>query len=295
MLLLAVALLILAGIAFLDPRAGLAGWRTGFLFLQAVPVGAVVLLLIARLTGADWAGALLPLTAATPWLLVAFAPVVLDQALFHAAPPHLATWLSPPFFAVRGVVALLFWSWVAFRLRHAGPSLLSAGLMLLAHAVILCVIAPDWLLGVRPGQPFSAIVMVLAVSQIMAAAAFAIWMRPDDSAGGDLAKLMFAAALGLAYLLFVDYLVIWYGNIPARAGYYLERGRLPWGLLPPLALLAGLVAPLLTRRGPVVGGSALMALFLVMLWLVAPPASLLALPAAAVAWLVLPWRDREPA
>ena len=77
-----------------------------FLSVGAIPVGAVLLLLIARVSGADWARALGPLTRLIWLLLPAFVPLVVQQALFVVRPPHLVLWMAWPFFALRGAAAI---------------------------------------------------------------------------------------------------------------------------------------------------------------------------------------------
>lgn len=68
----------------------------------------------------------------------------------------------------------------------------------------------------------------------------------------DLGKLLFAFSMLIMYLLFTQYLVIWYGNITEETQYVILRTQeLPWALLSWLALLAGLLGPftvLLSRR-----------------------------------------------
>ncbi len=85
----------LAALAIVDPRSAADGWRAGFLLLSAPPIGAVALLLIARVVGADWDAALMPMLAALPWLGFLAIPVVIGQALFHYPDGHLHLWLSP--------------------------------------------------------------------------------------------------------------------------------------------------------------------------------------------------------
>lgn len=269
---------LLAWIAIVDPRAAADGWRATFLLLSAVPVGAVVLLLIARVVGADWAAALRPLLWPMPWLGVLLIPVVVGQTLFHWPAGHLHAWLSPPAFAIRAAAALLFWAWTARALARR-PSV-PAGPLLLAHGLVVSIMGYDWLLGVMPGQPNSAAPMILAVMQIGGAAAFACAAGLGTPAQRrDLAYLVVASALGLAYLLYVDFAIVWFGNLPAHVGWYAQRGIMPAALLPGLALALGLLGPILlvgigrdeaARRRA--GLLALLALWLTTVWVAAGPA-----------------------
>jgi hypothetical protein len=264
---------LLALLATHAPVAALAGWRAGFLLLLAVPVGATVLLLIARLTSARWETALRPLLAPMPWLFPAAVPLLIGQALAAPPPPHLALWLSWPAFGFRALIALGAWTAMARVLAAGRMTATGAGLSLVAHGMIVSILAPDWLLGLAPGQPQTAIGITLAVTQILAACAAACVLdRGETAARRDLAHLLIAALLGIAYLLFVDFLVIWYGNLPARVGWYQARTTLPWSVLPSIALVGGVALPILLIAGSTAfrpaGAAALIGLALILCWLI---------------------------
>lgn len=280
------------------PGAALAGWRAAFLAFTAVTVGAVALLLIARLTGAAWGEPLRPL-AAPLWLLFpAFLPVVVHQALTVPRPLHLVLWLSWPLFLLRGLLAIGLWWWLGRLARAGGPAPLWAGLGLVAHGILLTIVGTDWLLGASPGQPESAVAMVWTTLGVLGACGAACLLELGPAAARrDLSFLLVAGGLGLAYLLFMDFLIVWYGELPGRIGWYVERTRFPWVALPPLALVAGLFVPVagvgLVRTDAarrVAGGCALAAVLLVACWFVGPPVAwslLAALGGAALATAAL--------
>ncbi|HET8612256.1 MAG TPA: hypothetical protein VFL92_05770, partial [Sphingomonas sp.] len=206
-----------------------------------------------------------------------------------------------PFFLIRSAIALGFWSWMARSLMRGGPLL--PGPALLVHGVIVSFIAFDWIMGVAPAQPNSAIGMVLATMQIGAACAFACLARMGDlRRRRDFSYLMIACGLALAYFLYMDFVIVWFGNLPAHVGWYLDRHDLPAALLPGLCLILGLFAPALLvpalrgDRGRVwSAASALIALALIDDWFVAGPdgwAGLAAMIAsiAVVLFLALPVR-----
>jgi len=289
----------LAAFAVVDPRAAADGWRAAFLLLSAPPIGALALLLIARVVGADWDAALVPLLPALPWLGFLAIPVVIGQALFHYPDGHLHLWLSPLAFAVRSVLALLFWSWTARAIACAGVT--RPGPLLLVHGLVVSVMAYDWLLGVAPAQPESVAPMVLAVMQIGGAAALACATGLGTAAQRrDLAYLLVACGLGLSYFLYIDFVIVWFGNLPAHVGWYVDRRILPAAVLPGLALLLGLLAPMLlvglgrhdAARGWA-GRSALVALGLVAVWIVAGPGGWIGLGAALAATLAIGGLARE--
>jgi len=274
------------------------GWRAAFLLLSAPSLGAVALLLVARVVGADWDAALLPMARAVPWMALLVVPVIVGQALFHWPAGHLHVWLSPPAFALRSAAALLFWAWLARALVRGMA--LPAGPLLAVHGLVVSVMGYDWLLGVAPAQPNSAAPMILAVMQIGGAASLACAAGWGSSAQRrDLAYLIVASALGLAYLLYMDFVIVWFGNLPAHVGWYAARQVAPAIVLPGLALPIGLLAPMVLvaigrsdRTRQIAGVCALVALALVAVWFVAGPAGWLAL-LAAVATIVAVAGARE--
>lgn len=275
----------LVALAMINSSAVADGWRAAFLLLSAPPIGAVALLLIARVVGADWDAALRPLLRPLPWLCLLVIPVVIGQGLFHWPDGHLRLWLSPLAFAVRSLLAMGFWWWTAGAIQRGTTR---SGPLLFAHGLVVSVMGYDWLLGVAPAQPESEAPMILATMQIGGAAALACAARLGTRAQRrDLAYLLIACALGIAYFLFVDFVIVWFGNLPDHVGWYAARFELPAVMLPGLALLLGLFAPILlvglgwsdAARGWA-GRSALLALGLIAVWIVAGPCGWIGLATA---------------
>ena len=244
------------------------GWRIAFLLVEAPVVGAVLLLAIGTVTGARWepVARLIPLLSI---VLVGAAVLGLAQSI-TPTPPHFSLWLHPLAVAMRGAsaVGLLLW---AVRRPLEGRSGTVAAVLLAGYAVLVTPIAFDWLLGGVPGQPVSAAGMMLAVRQVAGATALLLVLGWGDVAfRRDMAKLMVAAALGLGYLHFMDYLIVWFGNLPDRVGFYVDRSHGVAGRLPPLALLLGWAVPIgLLAAGRAqrwAGGSTLAALFVTDCW-----------------------------
>ena len=245
-----------------------AGWRIAFLLVQAPVIGAALLLAIATVTGARWdpVARLIPLL---PMALVGAAALGLTQ-LATPAPPHLALWMNPIGVAVRCVLAVGLLLWTMQRLQSRS-SATGAAILLAGYAALVTPVAFDWLLGGEPGQPVSAAGMMLAVRQVAGATALLLVLGWGEVAfRRDMARLMVAAALGLGYLHFMDYLIVWFGNLPDRVGFYVDRSHGVAALLPPLALLLGWAVPIgLLAAGRAhrwAGGSTLAALFVIDCW-----------------------------
>jgi hypothetical protein len=230
-------------------------WRTLFLTASAPAIGAVLLLAIARVTGARWDEVRLP-PIAMRLTIVGAALLGLAQVA-SPPPPHLALWMAPWFVGIRAVLAAALLAFAGARMA-AGASTTFAAVTLALYAAVVTPLASDWMLGQVAGHSVSAAGMMLVTEQIGGACALALLLRRGDARlRGDMAGLMIAAMLGLSYLAFMDYLIVWFGNLPARVGFYLVRDTPGQAVLVWLALSAGLAAPialLALRHRPAFGG-----------------------------------------
>ncbi|MBE7219851.1 MAG: hypothetical protein INR64_15380, partial [Caulobacteraceae bacterium] len=263
------ALLAWAAFALFDLSAALQGWWTAFVFASGVPLGALAWLLIRRLVGGDWGEAfapeLEPAARAAPLLVLLVLPGLIgapwvfrwaaEPAAVEAQVRH--AWLNGVSVGVRDVALLVALAAFAWRLpRIEGPrGRLLAGLGLVVYGVAVTLFAVDWVLDVQPNYTSSAAGMELATQQLAAALAFAGLQgaaRPAKYPAGDLAALLFACLVGLIYLGFMSYLVVWYGDRPDPDRWYVLRTFTPWRFAVWVALIAGFVAPaalLAFRRG----------------------------------------------
>jgi len=217
-------------------------WRIAFLTAGAPVIGSVLLLSVKQLTGACWQGFDRAARFA-PGLVVGGALLGLGQ-IATDAPFHLKPWVSWWGVGVRAMLAGAGLAYAGARLRD-GAGTTFAAVALAVFAALVTPVASDWMLGQVPGHPVSAIGMMLSVEAIGGAAALLLatgrGTLPDRR---DLARLMIAAMLGLGYLAFMDFLIIWFGNLPSRVGFYVDRGTPAMVALVWAALLAGLAAPI---------------------------------------------------
>ncbi|MDO9708768.1 hypothetical protein [Paracraurococcus lichenis] len=299
------ALLLLWGLA--APRLALGGLLAGLLFWLGLALGAYALLAVHALTGGRWLAPLFPVLAPATATLPVFAllalPLLLDPAAVWpwvadpglARHPDVARWyLNLPGFVARSVVALAGWSLLGLLLVGSGGRRPAIGApALLFHGVAVTILGLDWMLSLDPEFRSTAFAMWLGLQQVLAALGWCALLGTEPEGGrgkaGDLAQLLIAAALGAAYLGFAQYLVAWYGNLPDKATWYLQREALPWILLEAASLALSAVLPVLAllsgaaRRSPRrlawVGGAVLAGVLLHMLWLVGPPFGPLAIPA----------------
>ena len=307
-----VGLLALAGWAVLAPAApapAFQGWLIAFAFWSGPSIGALNLLLVARLTGGRWGEAfapeLEPAARAAPVLLALAAPLPFGLAHLYpwAARPEavdasVRAWLlNPAAYAALAAAALVGWSLMA--LRRARFERLGAGLGLAFTGVAVSVVAPLAVVSVEPGVTNSAAGMSLAVTQLAAGLGWAALQgveRPAKRPAGDLGGLLVATGLGLSYLVFMAWLVAWYADRPVLNRWWEPRTSASWGFVAGAAFAAGLLAPagmLAARRRIGVrralfgaGACAWAGLALYAAWLFAPsygPACVLPAALAAVA------------
>jgi hypothetical protein len=96
---------------------------------------------------------------------------------------------------------------------------------------------------------------------------------------------------------FMALLIVWYGDVPDRVQWFVDRTQMPWTVLAVLAFLLGAVVPIFAllrgrwRRSPralrIIGGIALAGIALFDACLIAPAFDPLALGAAAVAFIAI--------
>jgi hypothetical protein len=300
-------------------------WLLGFVFVSGFPLGALALLMIGRLTGGRWVLAfeddLRRLAAWTPWLFLLIAPVLIAPALAFrwaadpaATPEGLKPYLSPWFFALRSLIALAVWSGLGWTFGRGRPGPVAAGVGLILHGLVLVIIPNDWMLSNRPGWTTSVIAMVAAAGQILSAAALVLILRRagPQPASADLAGFVAAMTLAVVYLGFMGFLVVWYGDLPERNGFFLARRAEPWTYAPTLATALGIATLAVMGldggrfgRGRFAWAAwlALAGWLVFLLWLMgadlvpAAPALLPIALVAQIAWLVGPiaWQGRPAA
>jgi hypothetical protein len=304
-------------VALANPKYALQGWLGAAFAWSGVPLGALGLLLLHALTGGPWKRPLAPLLYASAWTLpviaLAFVPVMAAPSLLYpwagsgaGLDPLItakATYLNPTFFALRTILYFAIWiALTALISARAGwqrahrRAIAAVGIMVYSLAVSFAAV--DWAMSVDPGFASSVFGMLVGIADLLAALAFAIslvaWLgSPNIRAAaeqgrvrGALAGLLASGVLLWAYLSFMQYLVVWSGDIPEEASWYLDRVAGAWGAVPwALGLLLGIVPvaalALPTGRRSLERLAAISALIFVMRFIEA-------------AWLVLPsfgWRS----
>jgi hypothetical protein len=272
----------------IDREAVLRGWLAGWAFWIGFPVGALMLLLAHDLTGGRWGDAakapLKALAMTLPVAALAFIPILLSLPLLYpwARPDearHLANtfYLNTPFFLARSAVYFVAWALLAV-LAGRGTSFAAPGLIVMG--VTATFASFDWLMSIEPEWGSSIYGLLIISGALLTALAVAALVPARENARKDLGSLLIAGILLWAYLSFMQFLIVWEGDLPTEITWYLKRIEGGWGwaaiaivlgqgLLPFLALLWPPIKR--SRRGlAAVCGLLLAAHLLESWWLVLP-------------------------
>jgi hypothetical protein len=259
-------------------------YLVGFVFWFGIALGGVALAMLHHLTGGSW-GLLIrrPLEAAalviSPLALL-FAPILFGLDVLYpwarpeAAHEHLiaikASWLNPWaffgrtffYFAVWIVLAWLLAAWSAQQdattdraptrrlQRLSGPGL---GLVFLTASFA----AIDWMMSLEPdwySSIYAAMLitgwglatfaaMVIVVSSLRHREPLAEVARPGRFQ--DLGNLMLAFTMLWAYTSFMQYLIIWSGNLLEEIPWYMRRSRGGWQVFVTVLVVFHFFAPFL--------------------------------------------------
>lgn len=262
-------------------------WRaylTAFVAWHTVPLGCLALLLTYHVTGGPWGrmlGEALEAGARTlPLIAVLGLPLLVDlDALFPwAHPDYLAhedvvakkvSYLNPSFFMARTVLYLAVWTALALLITDARTPLAErprrqafAAVAAMAFALTASFAAIDWVMSLDPKFNSSTFGLVVIAGHLNAGLCFAALSTLAIARAHERhAVLAEAPAVGLggllqgaillwAYLVAMEYLVVWSGDLPHNAKWYLVRVQGGWQaviwivalghfVLPFLALLSG--------------------------------------------------------
>ena len=281
------AALALIALGFADLHAALAGWLAAFALWSGVPLGALLLTMIAALTPGRWrretdvqARALVTLL---PLVGITILPILIgSHGLYPWTEETGRLYLSTGFFVLRSLVfILIFIGMAAALLLPPIPSQALASGGIIAFVLLDTALAVDWLMSLEPHFHSSGFGLYLLAIQVNVALAVIVPMRLrfGDAKPGLLGALMLTALLLWAYLAFMQYLISWSDNLPEPVDWYRHRGTGIWfvaefaiGVLRLVPLLLLFLTPVRKSRG----------------WLRGIAAATLLGTAIEMAWLVFP-------
>ena len=217
-------------------------WLPAYLLAAGLTLGALVALALGHLLGEAWLAPLRPslaaMTRAAPVLLILALPLLLAAPVLYpwaAAPmPGATPWYAPDAFRLRSFALLLLWAglgWLLARPRVRGRT---AGGALLLLVLTGALAMEDWALSRDHAWTGSLQGLALVVEQIGAAMALATLLAlqrnlPGEAARTGLERALLTFAMATLWLWFVQYIVVYAGNLPQEAAWYLRRSDGVWG------------------------------------------------------------------
>jgi hypothetical protein len=250
-------IVVLAFGAAIDLGAFMRAYFVALMVFWQLPLGCLAILIGYHLMGGRWGvvigDALEAGVRTVPLLGLLFLPVLLDlDALYpwaragfvaeHETVANKLGWLNEPFFIARSLLYWAIWIGLAFALttpsrpvaeRPLRQPIAAAGAVFYALTVTFASI--DWMMSLEPA--FNSTIYGLVVMSGQAVAAFALavlitlWisevagrishLREEGLIG--LGTLLYALVLLWVYHAFMQLLVIWSGNLPHDAEWYLVR------------------------------------------------------------------------
>jgi hypothetical protein len=274
------------GLALEDGAPGRAweAFLVNLLFWLGIAQGGVVVSASLYLTQARWGGAglyrlaeafagFVPLGFLLFWLLLPGREVVfpwVDKPM-----PEKAAWLNTPFLFARDgggllvLTGLTLWFVRVSRRRETRewaestdsiaepPATIRrlAPALVLTYVVVYSILAFDLVMSLSPiwySTLFGAYFFAGAYWSALAAMGLVASLGADSRRAvlHDLGKLVFAFSIFWAYLLWSQYLPIWYAGLPEETFFVVERvHRLPWGVLAWTALVLVWVVPFVFLMG----------------------------------------------
>jgi drug/metabolite transporter (DMT)-like permease len=250
-------------------------WLVG----AGIALGALFFLILQYLTRSKWSVAfrriLETLASLNLVLLVLSVPIFFGyhhyydylQSNSEEISLHRKLWLSPIFLTIRIVAILLFWTVVSeFYLRiskrqDSGAIDKNLSLLYRYSPVVMVLLA-------LTGTCF-AFDLVMLLHPIWYSTIFGIYFFMSCAAGAvatlillihllrpfiqplkidhihDLSKLLFVFTVFAGYVAYMQYLIIWYANIPEETGFYIMRHEDAWGFIAALLVFLYLAFPLL--------------------------------------------------
>ncbi|MBZ9880755.1 hypothetical protein LB535_00180 [Mesorhizobium sp. CA10] len=323
--------LVLCGLgASLDAKAMLGAWLAPAIFALSLPLGALTILMVHGLTGGRWGDAvrqpLRIMIAMLPFALILLLLVLMrldlifpwagaDSAMRSEQVREKLAYLNVPFFLLRFAFCAAVWLVLAWTmLTTEDPAKPGSGkkfaLGLVLHAVAVSVFAIDWMLSIEPEFTSTIYALCEAAAEVVGAVALAILVlaarravevmpggEEDVALSEDLANMLLGFVLTWIYLMFMQWVVVWGGDLPDEIRWYGMRSTGGWLYLLWLLIalhvsaFAGLLSRNLKRshRGLVwLAAVALAGHFIDVFWRIRPPLFAGGVPALwhdAAAWM----------
>lgn len=265
------------GLLWGDPVRTWGMYLVNLLFWSSFGITGPALAAMMQLTEARWSPTVKRVALTTagflPVSFVLFVVLFAGRTVLYpwvTAPlPIKATWLNVPFMTARigvGVLLLYAVAWAFTKAvfaegqpREAGPQGMArrnrlASALLVLYVLVLSLWGFDLLMSLDPRWYSGLFGGYYVVSSLYTGFGLVAFLTIRANARGltsvapaaiqDVAKLTFAMSVMWMYFFFSQYLVIWYGNVPAETRFFLSRFFVdPWRTLAFVILILGWLLP----------------------------------------------------
>ncbi len=238
--------------ALVWPHSFFRSYWFGLMFLTQISIGALIVLLLQFLTGGAWGKAAAPLLRTVSFGFFFLLPLFIPP-LFVL--PHLFSWtsikagisptvlvnkqpwLNQPAFIIRTVIYLGLLSTIILFSRR--PSVTkTAGPMLVLTILLISLYSADWMMSLQPTfysslYPFMYFAGAMVVTFAIISGTMS-WLQIKEIIPSQpellhaFGKLLFASVLFWGYIMFAQFIIIWTGNLPDEAEWYLARSQPTW-------------------------------------------------------------------
>lgn len=271
MTLLVVGIVLGVAAFFVDHTRAVYNYLIAFTFMISIGVGALFLIALEYLVGADWSvpirrvveffAAIIPLLAilVIPLLLNvgelfhwSHAEAVADDVILQSKAPY----LNVPFFIIRVFVLIGLWSlFYFFFIRNSKKqdstrdqkltkiNIRLSAIFIPVFAFTITISAIDWLMSVEPHW-FSTIIGVYFFAGTVIASLAAVtlatvllkengYLHPAMTNDHlySLGALMFAFVNFWGYIAFSQYMLIWYADLPEETFWFMQKWEGSWAII----------------------------------------------------------------
>lgn len=239
-----------------------------YMFWLGITLGSLAIALLYLMVGGGWGLVIRRVSEAaskTLWLsALLFIPLLFGlQYLYPWAKPelvasdpllqHKSLYLNVPFTIARAVLYFAIWGYLVRGLSywsHHAAMQADAGdrrrfqrfsaFGIILYFLTMTFASVDWVMSLQPDWLSTIYGMLIVVGQALSGLAFALMLLPllieQDRLAEvltprhyrDLGALLLTSVMLWAYLAFSQYLIIWYGNLPHEASWYLARTTGGW-------------------------------------------------------------------
>ena len=290
----------------IDSTAFFRAYLVGFAFVASLSLGCLFMLMINYVTGGHWGRPLrrvFEVGAQSIWVTaLLFIPLLIGLAQLYpwaqqstvSTDPllqHQSALMNPAFFVLRSVIYFAVWILLGWRMTRPDTEKRKTAIIgLILHFPLATMAAVDWFMSLEPHWYSTLYGVLFLATQALTAYAFALSFLllvptpapevSEQQTRQDLGNVLLTVLIASIYLEFMQFLVIWAGDLPEEISWYLARMAGGWSWIVLILIGLNIVVPFvlllsirLKNRIPRLALVALLMLimqFLYAYWLVRP-------------------------